>query len=63
MALEQRLGTALPPSLRAFLATTNGWRHAGCFVGSSPTARWQRDPAHRRRSRRAAVNERVLMCV
>ncbi|MFD7439615.1 SMI1/KNR4 family protein [Streptomyces sp. NPDC059861] len=36
-ALEERvrrLGIAapLPPSLRAFLETTNGWRHAGGFV-------------------------------
>ena len=29
---EQRLGTTLPPSYRAFLMTSNGWRHSGAFV-------------------------------
>lgn len=29
---EARLGTALPPSYRAFLMASNGWRHAGAFV-------------------------------
>ena len=28
---EARLGTALPPSYRAFLKVTNGWRHLGYF--------------------------------
>src|SRR5436309_1373891 len=28
-ALEDRLGAALPPSYREFLATTNGWRTTG----------------------------------
>jgi hypothetical protein len=28
---EARLGTALPPSYRAFLEVTNGWRHLGHF--------------------------------
>ncbi|OAR26302.1 hypothetical protein A8W25_12800 [Streptomyces sp. ERV7] len=32
VALEQRLGRPLPPSLRSFLQTTDGWRHAGNFV-------------------------------
>ncbi|BDE05067.1 hypothetical protein WPS_03430 [Vulcanimicrobium alpinum] len=29
---ESRLGLALPPSYRAFLATSNGWRQTGTFV-------------------------------
>jgi hypothetical protein len=29
---EARLGVRLPPSYRAFLATTNGWREAGFFI-------------------------------
>ena len=29
---ESRLGIALPPSYRAFLATSNGWRQTGTFV-------------------------------
>lgn len=31
-ALETRLGVALPPSYRAFLAYTNGWRETGHFI-------------------------------
>ncbi|MEU5028641.1 SMI1/KNR4 family protein [Streptomyces milbemycinicus] len=31
-AAEARLGCTLPPSLREFLAVTNGWRDAGCFI-------------------------------
>lgn len=31
-ALEERLGAALPPSYRAFLAYTNGWRATGHFI-------------------------------
>ncbi|ARF53499.1 hypothetical protein B1H19_04335 [Streptomyces gilvosporeus] len=31
-AAEARLGRTLPPSLRAFLLTTNGWRDAGNFI-------------------------------
>ncbi|MFI9718494.1 SMI1/KNR4 family protein [Streptomyces sp. NPDC052396] len=31
-AAETRLGRPLPPSLREFLAVTDGWRDAGCFV-------------------------------
>src|SRR5579859_5995010 len=31
-ALEQRLGVALPPSYRAFLAYSNGWRATGHFI-------------------------------
>ncbi|WP_158104686.1 MULTISPECIES: SMI1/KNR4 family protein [Streptomyces] len=31
-AAEARLGFTLPPSLREFLAVTNGWRDAGCFI-------------------------------
>lgn len=29
LALEDRLGCPLPPSLRSFLQVTDGWRHAG----------------------------------
>jgi HEAT repeat protein len=31
-ALEARLGATLPPSYRAFLAFSNGWRHTGYFI-------------------------------
>ena len=31
-AAEARLGVSLPPSLREFLAVTNGWRDAGHFI-------------------------------
>jgi hypothetical protein len=31
-ALEARLRCALPPSYRAFLATSNGWRQTGYFI-------------------------------
>lgn len=31
-ALEARLGQRLPPSYRAFLMTSNGWRQSGSFV-------------------------------
>lgn len=31
-ALEKRLGAALPPSYRSFLAETNGWRNCGPFI-------------------------------
>jgi hypothetical protein len=30
---EARLGTTLPPSYRAFLKASNGWRYAGILVG------------------------------
>lgn len=32
VALENRLGATLPPSYRAFLAYTNGWRATGHFI-------------------------------
>lgn len=32
-AAEKRLGCALPPSLREFLLTSDGWQRAGCFGG------------------------------
>ncbi|MFI7671975.1 SMI1/KNR4 family protein [Nocardia sp. NPDC049526] len=32
-AAEVRIGRTLPPSYREFLLTTDGWRHAGNFVG------------------------------
>ncbi|WP_171168263.1 SMI1/KNR4 family protein [Streptomyces sp. I05A-00742] len=31
-AAEARLGRRLPPSLRAFLSVTDGWRNAGVFI-------------------------------
>ncbi|MFE2761612.1 SMI1/KNR4 family protein [Streptomyces halstedii] len=46
-ALEQRLGTALPPSYRAFLQVSDGWRHAGSSVyllAGTGDADWHRDP-------------------
>jgi hypothetical protein len=45
-ALEKRLGKALPPSYRSFLAETNGWRNCGAFIYNIwPCAevRWFRD--------------------
>jgi hypothetical protein len=30
--LEERLGRALPPSLRAFLSASNGWTNLGCHM-------------------------------
>jgi len=32
---EGRLGAILPPSYRAFLKVTNGWRQTGPFITSS----------------------------
>lgn len=37
-ALEERLDVTLPPTYRSFLATTDGWRHAGPFIRSIGTA-------------------------
>lgn len=34
---EARLGVALPPSLRAFYAASNGWRTVGCFIYEVPS--------------------------
>ncbi|AEN11300.1 SMI1/KNR4 family protein SUKH-1 [Streptomyces sp. DvalAA-21] len=45
-ALEERLGTRLPPSYRAFLQVSDGWRHAGGFVyllGVSADVHWHGD--------------------
>lgn len=45
-AAEARLGVSLPPSLRAFLAVTNGWRDAGNFIyqlASTAELGWLRD--------------------
>ncbi|MBT0773142.1 SMI1/KNR4 family protein [Kineosporia sp. J2-2] len=43
-AAEERLGTALPPGLRDFLAASNGWDHVA--VCSTTELRWTDDPAH-----------------
>ncbi|MFJ4848013.1 MULTISPECIES: SMI1/KNR4 family protein [unclassified Streptomyces] len=43
---ERRLGRRLPPSYRAFLEVSDGWRHAGGFVSllaGTRTARWHQD--------------------
>ncbi|MFF7215192.1 SMI1/KNR4 family protein [Streptomyces sp. NPDC008238] len=43
---ERRLGRRLPPSYRAFLEVTDGWRHAGGFVSllaGTQGARWFED--------------------
>ncbi|MFF7639801.1 SMI1/KNR4 family protein [Streptomyces canus] len=45
-ALEERLGCRLPPSYRAFLEVSDGWRHAGGFVwllAGTEQARWHDD--------------------
>ncbi|MER5982825.1 SMI1/KNR4 family protein [Streptomyces sp. NPDC001787] len=46
-ALEERLGTRLPPSYRAFLQASNGWRYTGTAVyllGVAEDVHWHRDP-------------------
>ncbi|MEV0532912.1 SMI1/KNR4 family protein [Kitasatospora sp. NPDC050463] len=45
-AAERRLGRRLPPSYRAFLEVTDGWRHAGGSVyrlAGTEGARWHED--------------------
>ncbi|MFD3454106.1 SMI1/KNR4 family protein [Streptomyces sp. NPDC058691] len=45
---EERLGRRLPPSYRAFLEVSDGWRHAGGFVwllAGTEAARWHQDTA------------------
>jgi hypothetical protein len=45
-AAEARLGVSLPPSLREFLAVTNGWRDAGEFIyrlAGAAEVGWLRD--------------------
>ncbi|MFJ8476412.1 SMI1/KNR4 family protein [Kitasatospora sp. NPDC094011] len=45
-AVEELLGHRLPPSYRAFLEVSDGWRHAGGFVhrlAGSGEARWHED--------------------
>lgn len=47
-ALEEQLGRRLPPSYRAFLEVSDGWRHAGGFVwllAGTEQARWYEDAA------------------
>jgi hypothetical protein len=42
-ALEERLDVTLPPTYRSFLATTDGWRHAGPLIpliGTAEDAGW-----------------------
>jgi hypothetical protein len=42
-AMEERLGRRMPPSYRAFLRISDGWRHAGGFVwrlAGTGHARW-----------------------
>ncbi len=47
-ATEQRLGTSLPPSLRTFLACSNGWPTEDALFGlcSTDELRWTNDAAH-----------------
>jgi hypothetical protein len=47
-AAEQRLGTRLPPSLRTFLACSNGWTNHDELYGlcSTDELRWTNDAAH-----------------
>ncbi|MFD5466072.1 SMI1/KNR4 family protein [Kitasatospora sp. NPDC127059] len=43
VAMEERLGRRMPPSYRQFLKVTDGWRHAGEFIGllaGTADARW-----------------------
>ncbi|PPJ26072.1 hypothetical protein C5E45_08950 [Nocardia nova] len=45
-AAESRIGSALPPSYRKFLLTTDGWREAGYFVSrlrGTTDVGWLRD--------------------
>lgn len=50
-ALERRLALTLPPSLRAFLEVTDGWRDAGLFIyrlgGTSEIGRPEPEPPRR----------------
>ncbi|SHH96511.1 SMI1/KNR4 family protein [Streptomyces sp. 3214.6] len=46
VAAEERLGCRLPPSYRAFLEVSDGWRHAGGFVyvlAGTEQVRWHED--------------------
>ncbi|GGZ17186.1 SMI1/KNR4 family protein [Streptomyces nitrosporeus] len=46
-ALEERLGTVLPPSYRAFLQASDGWRYAGggvYLLAGSAGVWWHGDP-------------------
>ncbi|MGY3681503.1 SMI1/KNR4 family protein [Streptomyces sp. TE33382] len=46
-ALEERLGIRLPPSYRAFLQASNGWRYTGTAVyllGVAEDVHWHGDP-------------------
>ncbi|WP_405799843.1 SMI1/KNR4 family protein [Streptomyces sp. NBC_01506] len=50
-ALERRLGAKLPPSYRAFLAVSDGWRPAGIAVylmGTTEGVHWHGDPMNMR---------------
>ncbi|MFI7503620.1 SMI1/KNR4 family protein [Streptomyces sp. NPDC049687] len=47
-AAEERLGCRLPPSYRAFLEVSDGWRHAGGFVwvlAGTEQLTWHQDAA------------------
>jgi hypothetical protein len=62
---EARLGRRLPPSLRSFLAITNGWRDAGNFIyriAGATELDWLRDTndAHWARAYRSEVVARSL---
>ncbi|MFK8910456.1 SMI1/KNR4 family protein [Streptomyces sp. YS-3] len=52
IALEERLGCPLPPSLRSFLQVSDGWRHAGNSVyllAGTEEIDWCADPHGRGR--------------
>ncbi|MEU4407126.1 SMI1/KNR4 family protein [Streptosporangium sp. NPDC023963] len=64
-AAEARLGRVLPPSLREFLLTSDGWQQAGVFGGEvrgTAELGWLRDlePMWTKADRRAAMR-RMLM--
>ncbi|MFJ2020647.1 SMI1/KNR4 family protein [Streptomyces nodosus] len=57
-AMEERLGRRMPPSYREFLKVSDGWRHAGGFVGllaGTEDARW-----HDNESGLADISEEYL---
>ncbi|MFJ4790057.1 SMI1/KNR4 family protein [Streptomyces sp. NPDC088794] len=68
-ALEERLGRQLPPSYRAFLEVSDGWRHAGAFVwllAGTERAGWHEDAmdmaeVYREELDENATDEQVLL--
>ncbi|MFJ8109906.1 SMI1/KNR4 family protein [Streptomyces sp. NPDC096132] len=59
-AAEERLGCRLPPSYRAFVEVSDGWRYAGGFVwvlAGTEQARWHEDAAGLAQAEREELTE------